>query len=83
MLSAGGAYGARLTGAGWGGCIISLVKEGETNKLIQHLAGNYYTQVAKKPASQGDYMFATRPGQGAGIFVPPPAGLMTRLFARL
>lgn len=32
-----GAYGARLTGAGWGGCVVALIKENMVPQLIQNL----------------------------------------------
>merc|ERR1712141_529015 len=37
-----GALGAGLTGAGWGGCIVALVPESQTDQYINFLQANYY-----------------------------------------
>jgi galactokinase len=37
-----GVYGARMTGAGFGGCAICLVKEGLTEGVIERLNAGYY-----------------------------------------
>nr|CAG8436547.1 3711_t:CDS:2 [Entrophospora candida] len=64
---AGGAYGSRLTGAGWGGCTVSLIKEDQTKSFIQYVTENYYKKnfpnITEKEIE--DAIFATRPGSGA------------------
>jgi len=57
----GGALGARLTGAGWGGCIVSLVEADKVDALKQHLMEKYYANIKNVP---GDAMFATSPYDG-------------------
>merc|ERR1711977_490134 len=37
-----GAYGARLTGAGWGGCIVAYISENIKNKFIEEIYKSYY-----------------------------------------
>ena len=43
-----GCYGARLTGAGFGGCIVSLVEKEAVNKFVQELEFTYHTKTAKE-----------------------------------
>jgi len=66
----GGALGSRLTGAGWGGCVISLVPSASVASFFETVKTEYY---AKVPAAQAlrteEYMFATRPGTGAAIYL--------------
>lgn len=38
-----GAYGSRLTGAGWGGCCVSLIKKDMLSSFIEKMKG-YYTR---------------------------------------
>ncbi len=64
-----GALGARLTGAGWGGCIVALVPNNLVDDFIEGLEKNYYLDL---PAAQNkdrrEYIFPTKPGGGAEIF---------------
>jgi len=70
-----GALGSRLTGAGWGGCCVSLVKKDQLKEFVDKVY-EYYTK--KRP--QGEelwitddldrYIFATTPAQGASVIDP-------------
>lgn len=68
--SKGLAYGARLTGAGWGSCMVALVEDGKVEQYKDHLWKHCYS---KEPAAQGrprdSYLFTSHPGPGACVFV--------------
>lgn len=54
-----GCYGARLTGAGFGGCIIALTAEESVPALEAHLNEVYEAQHGKRPT-----VYVTRPADG-------------------
>lgn len=61
---------SRLTGAGWGGCIVALCPKEKVNKYIDLLIDNFYVKhcnIEKFKASS--YVFATTPNHGAQIYV--------------
>ncbi|KAK6254357.1 GHMP kinase N-terminal domain - like 6 [Theobroma cacao] len=58
-----GALGARLTGAGWGGCAVALVKESIVPQFILNLKEQFY----KSRSDFGLYVFASKPSSGAAI----------------
>ena len=60
----GGALGARLTGAGWGGCIVSLVENDKLDKFKSYLNKNYYASIPKVPLN---HIFTTSPCQGLTV----------------
>lgn len=63
-----GAIGARLTGAGWGGCTISMINEKDTEKYLKEMKeGKYYkdNNVTEDQIKQG--LFATKPCLGAAL----------------
>ncbi|KAI8919786.1 ribosomal protein S5 domain 2-type protein [Entophlyctis helioformis] len=69
-----GAFGSRLTGAGWGGCTVSLVAEKNVPAFIEKVKEDYY--FTKWPAWKSDpaalaklddYIFASKPGIGAAV----------------
>ncbi|KAF8318378.1 galactokinase gal [Clavulina sp. PMI_390] len=61
-----GAWGSRLTGAGWGGCSVSMVTEAEVPAFIEKISQEYppYKGLSKEQLEQ--VIFATKPGSGAG-----------------
>lgn len=64
-----GALGARLTGAGWGGCIVALVPLEKLDHFMQHLLKNYYSGLESVQGQDSQtYLFPTKPGPGAQVF---------------
>jgi len=63
-----GAYGSRLTGAGWGGCTVSLVKEADVPRFLSELRKNYSPFKALDDAAFASACFATKPAEGACVF---------------
>ncbi len=66
-----GALGARLTGAGWGGCAVMLVREGETDAFLAALKAGYFDKRVKDGTLSAEdlpgALFATKPGAGAAL----------------
>jgi galactokinase len=62
-----GAIGSRLTGAGWGGCIISLVPQNIVDSFFEYLRSHYYCKLENLPKNESEYMFCTQPAGGAYI----------------
>ncbi|KAI8910342.1 ribosomal protein S5 domain 2-type protein [Gorgonomyces haynaldii] len=65
-----GALGSRLTGAGWGGCTVSLVPEPLVPKFIEQVKSKYYNRYypSLDPKQLDDVIFASKPCIGAGIW---------------
>ena len=67
MARDAGALGSRLTGAGWGGCCVSLVRKSELETFISKVM-DYYTQERASGETLwvtddlNRYIFATNPG---------------------
>jgi len=57
-----GVYGARMTGGGFGGCIVALVQPRAAENLAKHLSETYPKKFGKKPE-----VFATTATQGASV----------------
>eukprot|EP00249_Psilotum_nudum_P010289 c22453_g1_i1 orf=282-1847(-) len=66
-----GALGARLTGAGWGGCVVALVRENAVPSFILSLKEAFYQlRIEKGLINRNDlglYVFASKPSGGAAI----------------
>ncbi|MDY6874965.1 MAG: galactokinase [Chloroflexota bacterium] len=60
--SVAGTAGARLTGAGWGGCIVALVHQKAVSDFEAQVSRHYQEQTGRKPT-----IFACCAGGGAGL----------------
>ncbi|KAJ6459427.1 Galactokinase [Mycena vitilis] len=63
-----GAYGSRLTGAGWGGCTVSLVPESEVESFIKKISETYPPYKGLAGDALSEVIFATRPSTGACVY---------------
>jgi len=61
-----GAFGARMTGAGWGGSVISMVPEVMADRYVEQLRAHpYFANVS--PSKRSDLVFVCKPSQGATV----------------
>lgn len=63
-----GAYGSRLTGAGWGGCTVSIVPESDVEGFIARVKSRYAPYKNLEGDQLKEVIFATKPGMGAFVF---------------
>jgi galactokinase len=57
-----GAYGARLTGAGFGGCIVAIVERGGLDEVAATVTDRYRSETGREPSA-----FAVSAVDGAGL----------------
>lgn len=59
-----GAVGARLTGAGFGGCTVNLVADGDVKAFLEHIDKQFYGGrfTIGKSAEEARFVFSARPG---------------------
>jgi galactokinase len=62
MLSASGVYGARLTGAGFGGCAVALVQPGKEQAVVEAIFEKY-----PKAANIWPEVYISQAGPGAQL----------------
>ncbi|XP_052322622.1 N-acetylgalactosamine kinase isoform X1 [Oncorhynchus nerka] len=64
-----GAVGSRLTGAGWGGCAVSMVPTDKVESFLKSVRELYYTADPRRAELEKHSLFVTKPGGGAAIFL--------------
>ncbi len=62
-----GAKGARLVGAGWGGCIIALVQAGHVQAVVDAIKTEYYTAKGRTDLVDTG-VFVVSPSAGAAVY---------------
>ncbi|MFM2082862.1 MAG: Galactokinase, partial [Verrucomicrobiota bacterium] len=58
----GGVYGCRMTGGGFGGCCVALVKTSIAKTVAEKISAEYQRRTNIAPS-----LFTSRPGAGATI----------------
>lgn len=70
MARKNGALGSRLTGAGWGGCTVSIVPAEIEGEFMEKMKEQYYGKPgmeAKLGTGVENAIFATQPSEGAFV----------------
>ncbi|MFN3422711.1 MAG: galactokinase, partial [Armatimonadota bacterium] len=65
LMSVEGVYGARLTGAGFGGACLAMVREDAIERVLEETPGRY--KAALGNGSPEPTLFAVRPSDGATV----------------
>ncbi len=65
----GGIFGCRMTGGGFGGCAVALVKSSEVDLITNRLAAEYRKKTGIEPT-----IFVTRPAGGTSVVKPDGGG---------
>ena len=76
-----GAYGSRLTGAGWGGCTVHLVPKHRVEGVRKAFVEKYYLK--REPDMSNEKLAAaivvSQPGNGSMVYVPTTLSVGIRL----
>lgn len=68
-LSRNLALGARLTGAGWGGCVVALVVPENVDRYMETLRKQFYGEQMELDQREDSLLFATAPQAGACVYL--------------
>jgi galactokinase len=71
-------YSLIYSGAGWGGCTVSLVAEGDVESFIEKVKNAYPPFKNLEGERLNEVIFATKPSSGAcgALFLPCLCGLI-------
>ena len=75
IARAAGAYGSRLTGAGWGGCSVHLVPADRVAEVRAAWEREYYGKMELSEEQREAAVVVSRPGGGSAVFVVEGGGL--------
>eukprot|EP01135_Chromosphaera_perkinsii_P002110 Nk52_evm44s217 gene=Nk52_evmTU44s217 len=67
-----GAFGSRMTGAGWGGCTVSILDSSKVNEFLEGIKERYYSPMEKEGLLSKPFeecVFVSAPGCGACFIV--------------
>ncbi|KFA48285.1 hypothetical protein S40293_08813 [Stachybotrys chartarum IBT 40293] len=64
-----GAYGSRLTGAGWGGCTVHLVAVDKVADVKAALEREYYAGMELTEEQKEEAVVVSRPAQGSAVYL--------------
>lgn len=64
-----GAVGSRLTGAGWGGCAVSMVPSEKIESFLQAVREAYFLPDPRRAAMEKQSLFVSKPGGGAAVIL--------------
>lgn len=62
-----GALGSRLTGAGWGGCTVSMVTEENAETFLETVQKDFYEKDPERMSNMTVSLFSSKPGPGAAL----------------
>lgn len=71
LAKEGGAAGARLTGAGFGGCIVALAERSTVDGVLERLTRGYYED-RRMSSDLDSRLFVAVPSEGASFSAFPP-----------
>ena len=67
VCKSAGSLGSRLTGAGWGGCTVSIVAEENVNAFLAKVQKDFYEKDPERMVNLVTSLFSSKPGPGAAL----------------